>query len=322
VLAGIYRAAGSEQSFRVATLSLTVLFHLLNVLLMFLLSRELFQDSVSQYCTLALALIVPLYQLIPAEDAIYVSAGILAFWLLARRRGIVSCGLFGGLLLLLNPSLLAILAPIAAYEFKQVRAVSGFLVIALLVVTPWEIRNYAVFHRAFFIRDNLGLELDAYNNDCEVYGAGDCTPHPMVSAAERAKIAEMGEASYNEMRLQHALAWFRTHKSAALGLVARRIAGFWFPVLAAEPYGYGIALITAASLFGLWRLLRDRLAVVWPMLAILAMYPAVYYLVRFDLRYRYSVLWISILAAGYGAGRIVERSGLRHKLRTRALASV
>ena len=309
VLAGMYRAAGSEAHFRVMAFSVTIVLHALNVLFLFLLAHELLGNWLSRYCTVALALMVPLYQVIPPSDAICVSAGLLAFWLLARRRRLILCGLFGGLLLLFSPAVLFILAPIAAYEWKRVKAVGVFLAIALVVILPWEIRNYSVFHKVFFIRDNLGLELDVYNNDCEIHGTGGCVPHPMLSAEERARIAAMGEASYDEMRMHHALGWFKTHPGQALRLVAGRIAGFWFPIRAAAPYGFCIAAITLLSLWGCWRLLRDRRQVFWPMLAISVLYPPVYYLVRFDLRYRYTILWVSILAAGYGAARLIEGLG-------------
>ena len=310
MLAGIYRLAGDEQYFRLSTLLLAILLHLLNVVLLFLLAHELIPEPLSQYCSVALVLIVPLYQVVPAYDCAYISAGLMTFWMLARRNQIVPCGLLGGLLLLFNPSLLAILLPIAVYEWRQVRRVSAFLIIALLAITPWEIRNYRVFHQAFFIRDNLGLELDVYNNDCEAYGTGVCIPHPNVSARECAKVAAMGEASYNKMRMQHVLTWFKTHPGAALRLTARRMAGFWFPFSAVKPYGFGMVLITAASLWGFWCLLRRRQTVVWPMLGIMALYPPVYYLVRFDVRYRYSVLWVSVLVAGYGVARLAEHFGL------------
>lgn len=313
MLAGIYRAAGNEEYFRVTALLLAVLMHVLNVLLLFLLAGELFGDSLSQICTLGLALFVPLYQVIPAGEAIYVSAGLLGFWLLARRHKVVLCGLLGGLLLLFSPLLLLVLAPIATYEWKTVRKVSAFLVIMLLVILPWQVRNYEVFHKVFFVRDNLGLELDLYNNDCEVSGTRGCAPHPIYSAVERAKVAEMGEMAYNDMRMKHAVTWFRGHPGTAARLIARRIVAYWFPVSAAPPYGYAFAFVTAVSLLGFWRLWRNRLTVVWPMLAIMAVYPLVYYLVRLDLRYRHSILWISILVAGYGIGRIIELSGLKQK---------
>jgi hypothetical protein len=313
MLAGIYRVAGGERYFGLCTLLLFILVHLLNVLMMFLLAHGLFRDRLSQYCTVAVLLFAPLYQVVPAYEFEYGSVGLLGFWMLARRGRIVVCGLLGGLLLLLSPSLLAILVPIAVYEWRRVKSISVFLILAFLVITPWAIRNHRVFHQTFFIRDNLGLELDVYNNDCEAYGTGQCSPHPNGSAAECAKIREMGEVAYNNMRMRNVMHWFKAHPGAALRLTARRLVGFWFPVSAVAPFGKAIALITAVSLLGFWHLLRTRRTVVWPMLAILALYPPIYYLVRFDLRYRYSVLWVSILAAGYGVARIVELFGPRRQ---------
>ena len=306
LLASVYRATANEEQFRIVTLLLTILFHLLNVLLLYLLARDLFPGTLPRSSILAIALVTPLYQVIPAEDAIYVSTGVLAFWLLCHRKKLVLSGLLGGIMLLFNPSLFLVFIPVAAYEWRSWKSVGLFLAILLLVVSPWEARDYRVFHRLFFIRDNLGLELDVYNNDCEDTAVTGCTPHPIQSAAERAKIQAMGEASYNAMRMRHAIGWFASHPARAATLVAQRVAGYWFPVSAAKPFGYAISVVTGLSILGLWFLWRDRAPVLWPMVAIFLIYPLVYYLVRFDLRYRYSILWLSIIAAGYGIARVIR----------------
>jgi hypothetical protein len=300
LLAAIQRLSPDAGTFRSAALGLTALLHVLQVLLLFVLAGELFPDRRTPLVTAALVLAVPLYQVIPPWETMWISCGVLAFWLLARRRRVVAGGILGGVLLLFNPSPLAILLPIAVAEWRQVRPVAVFLLLAGLVVVPWQVRNYLTFHELFFVRDNLGLELDVYNNDCEAFGASACVPHPVYSADERQAVGRMGETHYNRLRFRRAMAWFASHPGEALALTGKRMASFWFPVEAVRPFGSCIAALTAAAGWGFWRLWRDRHPAAAPMLAIAAVYPPVYYLVRFDLRYRYPILWLSILLAAYG----------------------
>ena len=313
LLAGVYRLTPDEEHFRVVMLGLTLLAHLLNVWLLFRLARELFRDPWIARVALGLGLVAPLYQVIPTWESIWLSCGAMGFWLLARRRRVVVSGVFGGLLLLLNPAMIFVVLPVAIYEWKQVKLVSEFALILLVVITPWELRNYGVFHELFFVRDNLGLELDVYNNDCETYGTAGCAPHPVSSAAERTAIRGMGEAAYNQMRMGRALAWIGSHAGGELGLILRRAITFWFPVSAHAPFGWSITVLTAVSLWGFRLMWHDRATAVAPMIAISVLYPLVYYLVRFDLRYRYPILWIAVIASAYAI--TAETARLRACLR-------
>jgi len=45
------------------------------------------------------------------------------------------------------------------------------------------------------------------------------------------------------------------------------------------------------------------------MLGVLAIYPVMYYVVVSDARYRYPVLWISLLAAGYCIDQVIRTVG-------------
>lgn len=44
------------------------------------------------------------------------------------------------------------------------------IVLAALVIALWLLRNFSVFHRFIFVRDNFGLELYVSNNDCAKFG--------------------------------------------------------------------------------------------------------------------------------------------------------
>lgn len=58
-------------------------------------------------------------------------------------------------------------------------------------------------------------------------------------------------------------------------------------------------LITALSLPGLILMAKRREAVTIYILAVSAIYPLMYYVVVSDMRYRYPVLWLSLLPTGY-----------------------
>jgi hypothetical protein len=80
---------------------------------------------------------------------------------------------------------------------------------------------------------------------------------------------------------------------------------FWLPhPYAFAPFAHGIWLVTAMSVPGLYRMSRDRAPVAAFFYSVLLIYPLLYYLVQSDMRYRYPIFWISLIAAGYGLTRL------------------
>ena len=83
-------------------------------------------------------------------------------------------------------------------------------------------------------------------------------------------------------------------------LTLRRFREFWFPVAGERAYmTYTIWLITLLSIPGLVLMAKRREPVTWFVAAVLLIYPLMYYVVVADVRYRYPVLWLSLLPAGY-----------------------
>lgn len=69
---------------------------------------------------------------------------------------------------------------------------------------------------------------------------------------------------------------------------------------------YAIWTITGLSLPGLVLMARRRELVTVFVVAVLAIYPLMYYVVVSDMRCRYPVLWLSLLAAGYFARAVLS----------------
>jgi hypothetical protein len=157
-----------------------------------------------------------------------------------------------------------------------------FLAIGLACL-PWTIRNYHQFHRWFFIRDNLGVELYAANNSLAsssdaVNQLNGChfAMQPTSNPAEAALVKTVCEAEYNHDHLTRAAEWIRSHRARFLELTAHRI---WFPNPASVTiYSYSIWVITALSFAGLGLMLRKQMSITGFLAAVFLLYPLVYYL--------------------------------------------
>jgi hypothetical protein len=203
--------------------------------------------------------------------------------------------------------------------------------IPLVIVLPWLIRSYHVFHRPVFLRDNLGLELAVSNNDRAQFSyalnsvAGGCfaNNHPNESYREARRAASLGEPAYNQLRLHEALNWIGNNRPRFLRLTIERFTAFWFPNATGNPLYPGnvsreeqiTTVFTLLSLPGLvliWRMNRYAagLLVLW-----LTCFPLVFYFVQFEARYRYPILWATLLPGSYVIYRAFlqdcEESGLR-----------
>lgn len=246
-------------------------------------------------------------------------------------------GVIAGLLFLFNPSSLLVLLPWVGYLLwrskERMRHALRYCAIVVAVmsvfVLGWGGRNYFELG-SFVVRTNLGMTLYASNNDCaqssmirDLMNGCYQSHHPNSSIAEAEYLRRVGEVQYDKNRTADTEAWIHAHPAIFLQLASRRFIEFWFPPAEVIPPGYkfsddfgladydqrwmyqqhgidyGIWTVTGLSIFGLILMAVRRQAVVVFVLAVLAIYPLMYYLVVSDVRYRYPVLWLSLLPAGY-----------------------
>lgn len=184
-------------------------------------------------------------------------------------------------------------------------------VLPLIMCVPWSVRNYREIGTPA-MRDNLGLELYVSFNDCAPYGIEESlnrlchgTFHPNSSIEEAEAVRRLGELRYNHNRLHAAFVWVSAHPKAAGVLIAKRFWFFWFP----SNEGLGgyrrerarslfLHIFTLTSVLGLYLSWKRRVLCLELLSVFLALFPVIYYLVEFDARYRYPILWITwILAA-------------------------
>ena len=263
-------------------------------------------------------------RLMPSWDASYTVFGLIFFCLLSaswierkkniNRFGAAATGAMAGLLILLNPASVMVTLPWVAYLLVRrkaaIKTAAGYCCVLFatmfLIVSAWAVRNYHELG-AFVLRTNLGMTLYASNNDCAAssyledarYGCYS-RHHPCVSAIEARLLRTLGEVEYDRRRIVDSGIWIAANSRRFRQLTLKRFLEFWFPPPEERAYmTYIIWLITAMSIPGLILMVWRREPVTLFIATGLLIYPLVYYLVVTDVRYRYPVLWLSLLPAGY-----------------------
>jgi 4-amino-4-deoxy-L-arabinose transferase-like glycosyltransferase len=222
-------------------------------------------------------------------------------------------GLLWGVIGLTNPSLLSFF-PVSLIwllfrERRGKKWVSAAIsvVIAFAVISPWIVRNYRVFGRFIFVRDNFGLELHVANNE-QSDGQWTRSEHPGNDPAQMRQMQQMGESQYMQAELHKALQFIRAYPGRFLVFTCKRVAYFWagkpqWTVLA----GYNLAparhvgfLLTALLPFlGLLLAVRHRLPGAWLFALLLITFPLPYYFAHSTPRYRHPIEPEMILLAIY-----------------------
>jgi hypothetical protein len=224
-----------------------------------------------------------------------------------------------GLLVLTSPPTALIFIAWMAYDLYSSgaeaflkRAFVPLILLPVVIVAPWTIRNYRVFHQVIPVRDDFGLELSVSNNNCADFSiyknlSSGCFDkfHPNHNVGEAEKVRAMGEVKYDGLRLREAESWIDAHPKEFVGLSVLRFIAFWIPTQngdVPEASGWRLArailyiyLMTALSGTGLMMLHRRDIRSSIVCLSCLAAFPLVYYFVQFEDRYRYPIMWLTFL---------------------------
>jgi hypothetical protein len=280
-------------------------------------------------------------RLMPQWDASCTIAGMILFCLLtagtigrpdSRGGRAAAAGVLAGVLSLLNPATVFVFLPWAAFLLFRRRVglryalrYGGIVFLALTACNaPWVVRNYHIWH-AFVLRTSFGVTLYSSNNSCAESSlvkdaARGCfqATHPVASLAEAQFLNRLGEVQYDRNRAAAAWDWIHSNPERFRHLTLARIFEFWFPEPIVPAYtAYSIWAITLLSIPGMVLMARRRYPVTLFVLAVWLMYPVMYYVVVSCDRYRYPILWTSLLPAGYSLAAMMprwKRSGLAEGL--------
>ncbi len=171
------------------------------------------------------------------------------------------------------------------------------VLIASMVVSPWLIRNYEVFGKFIFVRDNLPLEMYEANND-QSAGLWTRNEHPGNNPEAMRKFQELGELGFMAEKKQEVRQFIREHPTKFLRFTAERAVYFWIaPPQATIVAGYDLMisrhtnfLLGAVLAFaGLWLTIRKRKCGAFLLACFLLIYPLPYYLVMPFVRYKHPI---------------------------------
>jgi hypothetical protein len=202
----------------------------------------------------------------------------------------------------------------------QLRPAALLVATAIVVVLPYSIERSISVNGPVFVRGNFGLELFISNNDnaTATYNENMATGqvlhrwHPMASRSEALRVRQMGEGPYHSEMRQRATTWIKTHPGKFASLTFGRIKEFWFPssrstIKIAFLWGLSIASIgwlLSVAINGRDR--RSAIARLW--LVALGGYSLLHYVIQADVRYRYPVHGLLLLAASAGAADLLRRN--------------
>jgi 4-amino-4-deoxy-L-arabinose transferase-like glycosyltransferase len=218
-------------------------------------------------------------------------------------QGWMLFGALWGVGALANPSMLSFLPFCGLWIWRQrfkggLPSLAGVVLssfIFFLALSPWLVRNYQVFGRFVFIRDDFGLQFRLGNNNM-ADGMLIATLQPNLNKLEFEKFQNLGEIGYEAECKRLAFDWIRSHPGRFALISMKRFFYYWNgvprPTDSAAPWDFRSSLFLASSVLALWgmgRALRQKRPGAWLFAGLVATYPTVYYFVFPHARYRHPI---------------------------------
>jgi 4-amino-4-deoxy-L-arabinose transferase-like glycosyltransferase len=204
---------------------------------------------------------------------------------------------------LANPTMLAFLPFCGLWIWRQrsrqaLPSLAGVALSSLVffaVLSPWVIRNYEVFQRFVFLRDDFGLQLRLGNGP---YADGMLMAYlqPNLNQLELRKFQNEGELAYAESCKHQAFDWVQTHPARFAVISLKRLFYYWNGVpretSSLAPLDFRTSAFLTTSVLALWgaiRALRQKQPGAWLFAGLIIFYPAIYYFVYPHARYRHPI---------------------------------
>jgi 4-amino-4-deoxy-L-arabinose transferase-like glycosyltransferase len=222
--------------------------------------------------------------------------------LLGLRSWLVFAALWG-IGALANPSMLAFLPFCGLWVWRQrfkngLPSIAGIAIASaafFLVLSPWLIRNYEVFGRFVFLRDDFGLQF-RLGNSKGADGMLMAYLQPNLNKLEWEKFQSLGELAYAEDCKRIAFDWVRENPGRFTLVSMKRFFYYWNgvpkPSDSRAPWDFRNSLFLAWSVLAIWgvgRTVRQNMRGAWLFAGLLLTYPATYYFVFPHARYRHPI---------------------------------
>ena len=239
------------------------------------------------------------------------------------RRAWSALGACWGFAALLSPVLLSLLPfgfvhGAMANRRARVSYARPLLVAFLLflaVISPWLVRNYAVFGQPVFLRDNFWFEFSLGNYHFS-NGMGWAAHHPDGNPVIGQQAVQLGELAFIETHKREAVGFVRQYPREFLELTAHRVLWFWdgTPLYYQgqewwQPWEFWP--LSVLAWLGLLFVLTRRPPGWILYAAAMLLYPIPYYLTYAQAKYRYVIepemLLLSVYLASVLWGEVTRR---------------
>jgi 4-amino-4-deoxy-L-arabinose transferase-like glycosyltransferase len=220
-----------------------------------------------------------------------------------RLTSWVGYGVLWGVIGLTNPSTLSFL-PFAGcwLAYQLYRRGKRFLLPAIvaavlfwMTMMPWLARNYEVFHKPVFVRDNVGVEVRCGNNPL-AEGIWVGMYHPSQNPILFRQYQEMGEAAYSAEQSRLAKQWIAENPRQFAIITFRKFVFYWnglprlSKIQALEQFKNSLFLASSLlSIAGLVLAIKNRVRGMFLFASLLIFFPLVYYVSFAQPRYRHPI---------------------------------
>jgi hypothetical protein len=167
--------------------------------------------------------------------------------------------------------------------------------IFFLVLSPWLVRNYEVFGRFVFLRDDFGLQFRLGNSN-SAEGMLMAYLQPNLNKLEFEQFQRMGELAYAKECQRLAFEWIRENPGRFAVVSLRRFFYYWNgvpkPTDSRAPWDFRNSLFLAWSVLSIWgaiRAVRMKIRGAWLFAGLILTYPTTYYFVFPHARYRHPI---------------------------------
>ncbi len=313
LIGGVFKVFGIyNQASAWVLLSINSLFATLTCVPIFLIAHRTFGERIALWsaATWGLCPYVWYWSVHWIWDTTFTPLVLACLFLLALEmqewlgwRGWALFGALFGIGALANPTMLAFLPFCGFWIWRQryrrgLSSLGGVVlssVVFFLVLTPWVARNYEVFGRFVFLRDDFGLQVRLGNGP---YADGMLMAYlqPNLNRLELEKFQRMGELAYADSCKRMAFDWIETHPARFAVISMKRFFYYWNGVPRATdsvaPVDFRTSAFLATSVLALWglgRTLRQKRPGAWLFAGMVLTYPAVYYFVFPHARYRHPI---------------------------------
>ena len=232
-------------------------------------------------------------------------------------------GLLWGFAALVNPTLCLLLPFFLGWLIARRGGVSGpafalaarAVLVFVLAVLPWTIRNYFAIDGVVFVKSNFGMEFWLGNNPAvkDVY-----TPqlHPASNASERLLLVFSGEPNYNQAKERQAVSYIQKNPRTFMKNLCDRFLDTWAATYDSrvDPWILTLHLSRAdvwfcaafsiLSFTGLILALRSKCRDSLPLAMCLVLFPIPYYITHTALRYRHPIDPFMTIFTVYAVARL------------------